>query len=243
MSRGQIKKEVTDFGVRELLQKIWFFMTRPEFKEQIPWFKKIIKKLAYLHENVYSAIRIPGGAITIYASMHLGAAAEILSLAFFSLTDLVDGPVKRYREREKIRRKILKEPIRSRFGAVLDGIADKLFIIPVISYWGYGFIYGYYYFIGTLIFVEFFLNPLLPVLQEKGKINGKRNIYEHIGVGKLKFNVQVLLGVILWIARQVSWDLWPVLVTFLMSLIVILAFLSPFCKAWPVACEKLLKTS
>lgn len=227
--------------MRQLLKNFFRFFYDPAYQEEIYWVRWIISRVSFIHQHVWTILRLPGGLFTIWVDFRYGHWQSLAALSLFALTDWFDGKVKRYRERKGISGWIDEIILNKRFGSILDGTVDKLFIIPIIFYWGWGYCFSLL--LCAMAMIEVLGNPYLAYLEKKGRIKRGRNIYEHLGVGKFKFCLQVSMAFILWLARIYPFESQEVVINFLLSIIIVLAFLSVFCKAKPDTCEKLWQSS
>lgn len=207
------------------------FLTSPEFQEQQNWVRVLIKNVKWIHHNIWTSVRIPAGVLIVYM-LAIGIHPTIIFGIFllFALTDWFDGKV--YRMRNGIFGMSSKEVAleSSKFGSVLDGIADKFFVLPVI--WYLGVYFSSWYVLVSLCIIEGGGNILIWVLKKTGHIKRKENIYEHLYIGKLKLGLQVFLVCILWVAFFTSpeWIWWKLWINVIIGIIIILAYFSIACK-------------
>lgn len=192
------------------------FILSPSFQDRQDWVKWLIKKLSIVRPNYWTASRFVGGVLTIVISIYLWQLSIIVFL-FFTFTDFLDGKIARY-----------LGIANGDTGAILDGLADKAFVIPVIWYWGRAF--SSFFLLAFMTIVEIFGNLLILILQRLFK-KEKRGIYEHLNVGKHKFALQVALACLLWLAHfSPNWILWPAIVNIILFMITIFAILSVWLK-------------
>jgi len=216
------------------------FVTSPEFQEEQFWVSWLVGKLSVIHHHVWTGIRFPGALVTILATdwnFWLGIGV----LIFFALTDWIDGKVARFNGLQS-----------GRFGAILDGLADKFFALPIIWWWGRQYAPDIVFFL--LFIIEGGGNIFLYLFSKKnlvGKLNSvigflfpgkhlpepviKSDVYEHLMVGKVKFAFQICLIAVLWIMRYVlpAWPWWALCLNTMLAVITLLAFFSVACKINP----------
>lgn len=226
--------------MKQFLKNFARFFYDQTYQESFKWVQWVTEKASVIHHHIWTAERIPAGIMTIMIDYRYGFWLGLLFFLFSALTDWFDGKVKRYRQREGIKGPIDKIITSERFGPVWDGTADKFFIIPIIMYKGW--VYCYWLLIVVMVFIEGLGNPYIAYLDSKRKIKKGRNVYEHLVVGKVKFALQVILAAYLWFIPIFPFSFHEVVINFLLSIIVVLAFLSVFCKAKPGTCEKLWHT-
>lgn len=178
------------------LKLIVRFFIDQNYRENLQWMKYIAKKLSFMHQHAWTCLRYPGGIIVIIAGHHDLWLAFYLSV-FFSLTDMFDGMVARYKNQQS-----------GRFGALLDATADKCFALPLLYDWGKA-LSGtpYFKFEMAVMFVIEASNGLLWILEKKGFVKSDI-LYEHLWSGKVKFVLQILLIVTLWFANFI-YPVWP----------------------------------
>lgn len=207
------------------------FLTSPEFQEQQNWVKVLIKNVKRIHHNVWTFVRIPAGALIVYMLiLEINPLVVFGIFLLFAITDWFDGKV--YRMRNGIFGMSLKEVAleSSKFGAILDGIADKFFVLPII--WHLGVYFSSWYVLALLCIIEGGGNILIWALKKTGYIKRGENIYEHLYIGKLKLGLQVFLICILWVASFTSseWIWWKLWINVILGIIIMLAFFSIACK-------------
>ncbi|TAK95107.1 CDP-alcohol phosphatidyltransferase family protein [Patescibacteria group bacterium] len=198
------------------------FVTDPRFQEEQRWVRWITSKLAVVHHDVWTAVRIPGGLVVIALDyvLHPGSWTSFMVFLLFAFTDWADGKVARFRQQKS-----------SGFGDLFDGLADKLFILPVLFWWGRDIIPIMAWV--TLIAVELG-GQLLLLLYANLFVNGqRRSIYQHTIVGKIKMGLQVVMACALWIGHYLGLDgtEWEPWAEILMNIVIALALLSVLSKA------------
>lgn len=165
------------------------FILSPSFQEKQPWVMWLTGKLSVIPAHYWTASRFFGGAATIYLYSVGRPILSIIAFILFALTDWVDGKVARHRNEHGGK------------GAVLDGFADKVFVLPIIWKWGAQYVHPA--FIGLLIVIEGSGYVIIPALYKLGLIKReKKEMYEHIMAGKYKFACQVVLVFLLWVASS-----------------------------------------
>ena len=190
------------------------FITSPSFQEQQPWVQWIVKKAAYVHQDIWTKTRFFGWITLILDE--LSCWLGLLSIAGFAITDWLDGKVARFKGEHD-----------GKHGALLDGWADKVFAVLILIFWGGPFA-GYFRFF-LLGMIEGGGNGLLWFFFKYGIIKKEsEKLYEHLLVGKIKFTLEVLLILVLWYARHFTpgWELWPDIIGHSTNLIIVLAILS-----------------
>jgi len=198
------------------------FISDPAFQDEQRWVKRLIPKLAVLHHNIWTSLRFIGGYLTIKADELFPGhpIIPLLVFIFFAITDWVDGKVARFRN-----------VANGKWGAILDGTADKFFVIPVL--WHYGSHLIFTFSLVVMSIIEYGGNVLLYFLNKSGKVrkvNGQ--IYEHLMIGKIKFFAQVVLAILLWAIKcfAFSWMWLPVYLNIVFGIITVLAAFSVLCK-------------
>jgi phosphatidylglycerophosphate synthase len=191
-------------------------LTDKKFREELPWVQYIADILSIIPKNVWTSFRFPGYLIVKIASYY-SLLLTLSSFVFLLATDLFDGLVARRKEQQNGRR-----------GALLDAVADKCFILPLIADWGHAISPSWYFWfeMGVIISIEA-SNLLLPLLEKRGLIKSGM-LYEHLKVGQWKFVFQGLLGGMLIFANFIfpGWPIWEYLLHSLMGVIILLSFLS-----------------
>lgn len=207
------------------------FLTSPEFQEHQNWVKVLIENVKWIHHNVWTSVRIPAGILIVY--MLISGISPLIVFGIFllfAITDWFDGKV--YRMRNGIFGMPSKDVAleSSKFGSILDGIADKFFVLPII--WYLGVYFSSWYVLALLCIIEGGGNILIWMLKRTGYIKRKENIYEHLYIGKLKLGLQVFLICILWIAFFTSseWIWWKLWINVILGIIIMLAYFSIACK-------------
>ncbi len=193
----------------------WFilrFVSDPDFQEKQEWVKWITKKASIISPNTWTLSRVPG-VIIVIAFKFVNPYLELVAYIFFCLTDWFDGKVARHLG------------ISTKKGAVLDGLIDRMYILPILAYWGSVFI-GYTEFV-ILFLVEFPAYLILYIVR-KSRGDENKDIYEHTKLSKIKFGNQIALGFVLWIAINLfpNWKWWPLWIGLWTNIIIGLCILS-----------------
>jgi phosphatidylglycerophosphate synthase len=177
------------------------FLTDRKYREDLPWVQKIADGLSFFNQDEWTSFRFPGYFI-VKASSYLNLWLMLGSFIFLLLTDIFDGLVARRNDQQNGSR-----------GAIMDAVADKCFILPLIADWGYAlsatnlFIYE----LVAMLSIEL-SNLLLPLLERKGFVKSGM-LYKHHWTGKVKFILQGFLGGLLllgnfifpgWLYREIS---------------------------------------
>jgi len=185
------------------------FVLDPSFQERQPWVIWLTGKFSVIPAHYWTASRFLGGAATI--GLTDKPVLSLIVFLLFALTDWVDGKVARFRNEQ------------GNAGALLDGIADKVFILPIIAYWGIQF--SHMVFVALLFVIEIAGYLLVPIFSVKRE---KEGIFEHIMAGKYKFALQVVLVSVLWIAQNLAGVsfLWIIAINAIWGGVIILAILS-----------------
>lgn len=189
------------------------FISSPEFQERQPWVRWLTQRLSIIHPHVWTGSRFFGSIATI--ALVSRPVLSLIVFLLFALTDWVDGKVARIRNEQ------------GGTGALLDGIADKVFIIPIIAFWGIRF--SHIAPIAILATIEFGGYPLIWSLYKKGYIKKERKgVYEHIMAGKYKFSLQVALVSALWLAQNLGDGglPWIIGINIILGVVISLAVLS-----------------
>jgi CDP-diacylglycerol---serine O-phosphatidyltransferase len=228
-------------SMRAVIDYLFNFVTDQNFQARQPWVDWITRLCAPIHHHVWTSSRFIGGVLTIIIETYDPYLALAVFVAF-ALTDWIDGKVARYRDAHN-----------GKFGAWLDGAADKFFVLPVIGWWGKEFIP--IYLIYLLIFIEFGGYVIIYIINGKkvtSTINSaiglilpgkklpdpivKTDIYEHNLIGKIKFTLQAIMVIFIWTARAIipEWDWWPLWMNLIVLIIMLLAFFSVACKVNPL---------
>lgn len=202
-------------SIRYLAVYLFNFITKQNFQAKQPWVKWLIKRLSIINCHAWTASRFFGCPATLVAS-YLHPIIGLVMFILFALTDWVDGKVAAIKKKN------------GKFGALLDGTADKIFVIPLIGIWGSDFANEIIFWV--LAVIDFGGNPVLALLNKY--VFKKKNIFEHSKVGKWKFAFQVILVVILWHAKYYSpaWDHWPILIYCFTSAVIGFAIASVISK-------------
>lgn len=190
------------------------FVLNPSFQEKQPWVIWLTGKFSVIPAHYWTSSRFLGGATVIYLSWINWTISSLIAFLLFALTDWVDGKVARFRNEQ------------GSAGALLDGIADKIFILPIIWKWGMQYVHPA--FIYSLIFIEISGYCIIPVFYRLKLIKReKKEMYEHIMAGKYKFTCQVVLVFLLWVANNlVGGSVWTGVIYALLGLVIGLAVLS-----------------
>lgn len=185
------------------------FILKPSFQDKQKWVKWLISRLSVIGPNYWTGSRFFGGIATIVVSAYFWGLSIVVFL-LFALTDFVDGKVARY-----------LKVANGNQGAFLDALADKIFVIPIIWFWGWP--YASHFLLWTMTGVEVGGNILLFALNLIFK-NEKKGIYDHLNVGKYKFGLQVFLVCLLWFIEFVpSWAYWPATINIVLFVITVFA--------------------
>ncbi len=207
------------------------FLTNTSFQEREKWVRNLIKKVKFIHHHIWTSCRIPAGILIVYLfSIGINPFLVLLIFLLFALTDWFDGKV--YRMRNGIfgmsPGTVALES--SKLGSILDGLADKCFVLPVIFYLGTYFT-SWYIFL-SLCIIEGGGNILIWLLEKAGYLKKQDNIFEHLRIGKIKFGLQVFFVCLLWIAFFISpgWIWWKLWVNVIAGIIILLAGFSVACK-------------
>lgn len=174
------------------------FILSPSFQEKQPWVMWLTGKLSVIPAHYWTSSRFLGGFATVGLYSINRPYLSIIAFLLFALTDWIDGKVARSRNEH------------GGIGAVLDGVADKVFILPIIVWWCYQ-LYPYLLYLAVpLAIIEFISYPLILLAHIMGWIKKERKeIYEHIMAGKYKFFLQVISVFALWAALRSGSGEWP----------------------------------
>jgi CDP-diacylglycerol--serine O-phosphatidyltransferase len=234
-----------------LMNYVMKFATDPSFQEEQGWVDWMMSKLYFIHHHLWTATRFFGWYLAVWAYLEYGAIAGAVVYGLVSLTDWVDGKVKRYRDRHNIEGKIGKNIVNllekvginyndEKFGNVFDGGADKIHIISPILYMIAGGISGSIcqplFF--TMAFIDaggqVFLWIKSRSLRKKGD---ERDLFEHLKVGKFKYAFQVLFVLLFFLSldnSEIGWKWWPFWINLLVGTATLLTFFSVACKFNPL---------
>jgi len=199
------------------------FVTDPKFQWEQAWVREVAGKCSVIHENIWTSNRFLGSAVVIWVShKYQDPFLVLLILALFALADWVDGKVI-----------LAKGKIGTKKGSILDVLADRALILPIILYWGWWdkkFIFLPLFVL--LAVIDLFSYVFLEILKRQGVIKDEGNFYEHLKIGKYKFGLQIILGVLLWLAFFFTpdWLWWPIIINVLLGIIIILAGFAVACK-------------
>ena len=193
------------------------FVSDPSFQDRQNWVRKLIGFLSFLSHNVWTSFRVFG--FIVVPITNYNPILGLVSFLAFSVTDWIDGKVARMRNNGG-----------ENFGAIYDAIVDKIFIIPIIWWWGREFALDLIF--ALLAAIEFFGNFLLYLFRNKVNSKNGKDIFEHLYIGKVKFSLQVILVVMLWIAQFMApnWFWWPLWINITLGMIIVLAGFSVACK-------------
>ena len=211
---------------------ISMFVTNPEFQWQQNWVRWItgkfcffgpnifVKRRVIISPNIFTNYRFIGGFIAAIISWYnpwLGILIFILG----ALTDWFDGKVVKYLEEF-----VSGWAHDKKMGAILDGMADKFYVVPPLWDWGKSFFYHPL----MVVYVFLALTGYLTLGYVKWKRGSHKdeNIYEHLWIGKMKFGLQLTLVGAVWVAKNFSplWMWWPFLVNLTFGIITVLEFFS-----------------
>ena len=199
------------------------FVTDQKYQWEQPWVRQVADKCKILHQHIWTGMRVPLAFATIYLDYLFGNPwLTLLSMLLTVLTDWIDGKVV-----------LAKGQVGTRFGSIFDGIVDRICMISWFYYFGIyklGIIQPEFFW--SLVFVETFSYILLGFLEWGNFIKDDSNFYEHLKIGKIKFGIQVALGIILWLAYSFSpeWFWWPLIVNLILGISLILAIFAVGCK-------------
>lgn len=214
------------YHMEDVLRISWnvaTFITDQKYQWEQPWVRQLADKCKILHQHVWTGMRIPLAFTTIYLDYLFGNPwLTLLSMVLTVLTDWIDGKVV-----------LAKGQAGTRFGSIFDGVVDRICIISWFYYFGIyklGIIQMELF--GSLVFVETFSYILLGILEWGNFIKDDSNFYEHLNVGKIKFGVQVALGIVLWLAYSFfpQWLWWALIVNLILGISLILAIFAVGCK-------------
>jgi CDP-diacylglycerol--serine O-phosphatidyltransferase len=197
------------------------FVTDPDFQWSLLWVRKVSGGVsAIFSPNALTTSRFFGGVVSVligYYNPWLG----ILSFLLFGLTDWFDGKVVRYREELNIGWEHNK-----RFGAILDGMADKVYIVPAMWDWGKDFLS--HTLIAIYVCIAFTGYVIIAFINWRRGGDKTGNIYEHLWIGKMKFALQIILVCALWVATNFApqWIWWPFWTNLMLGIITGLEFFS-----------------
>jgi CDP-diacylglycerol---serine O-phosphatidyltransferase len=222
------------------LEYVKLFVISQEFQEKQPWVRLITRKCSFVSHHVWTSSRFFGGGLTIVAEWY-SIYLSIFVFLLFAWTDWIDGKVARFRHAQN-----------GKLGAVLDGAADKFFVIPIIGWWGGEFIISYLIYLMAMIeFGGYFVIYVINGKKVTAAINSvisffwpgrklpdpmvKTDIYEHNLIGKIKFTLQVVMIVFIWVAKVLfpDWAWWPLWMNLTASIVSLMAFFSIACKVNP----------
>lgn len=223
------------------------FSTDPTFQAKQKWVDWVIGKLSVVHHHIWTAIRLFGWAIAIWVGVNYNSELGTLIYVIVSLTDWVDGKVKRYRDEHNIEGRVSKAAINflerigikydeKKFGDAFDGGMDKIHIIcPVLALIVLK--------AGPPIFQPLFFAMMLNdvggqfLLWRKNiqlvKQDQKKNIFEHLKVGKFKYVFQVLFVSLLFLSMDKNnavWSWWSFWINLIIGTSAVLSFFSISCK-------------
>jgi len=179
----------------------------------------LIKRCAVFSGNVWTAFRVVPGPLAVIWLFNYSPLAGLVAFVSLALTDFIDGKVARERGEA------------SQGGAFWDATVDKIFVIPCFYYLG--------------LMREPLLNPTLFWLMAVAETLGRLLIYlvrkwrrqplnfEAKWYGKQKFNLQVVLVILLFVYYLIpiiSW--WTLLHTVLLVVLLNVLLLVTTIFAW-----------
>jgi phosphatidylserine synthase len=173
--------------ILEALAYLRNFVKDSSFQWEQKWVRDFIgfcKTIA--NANQWTMARFPGGFLTIYANS-ISPILGITVFLFFAFTDWIDGKVARMQGTQGV------------YGALLDGIADKIFILPII--WQWGKTYTHEAVICVLFVIEGGGNFLIWLLSKSYQLEERRNILERKYLNPDSISTIVILGVSLFFLR------------------------------------------
>jgi CDP-diacylglycerol--serine O-phosphatidyltransferase len=204
----------------------WKFFTDPDFQEQQPWMRPVMRFFGLLHPNMWTSMRVPGGLVVWWLMQNGFHISALIAFLLFVLTDWADG------KSARIRKEVTPN------GGIFDGVADKCLIILIMGYLIMRFLPQCYLYWGVIVPAIF----LLMVISEASRIFmicskrfDRKKHFHAIWYGKCKFGVQAILVVLLWLAVFVfpSWPWWPVWISLFLVAALVLSVFSIVFRLYP----------
>lgn len=204
----------------------WFkFLTDPTpngYQDRQPVVRFLIKRCAILPANFWTLLRLPGAPLVIWLFVYSGWLALLVFLLLV-LTDFIDGKVARFRGQA------------NGAGAWLDPLVDKIFILPLLYWFGClqsdWLIEWLFWF---LLVTETAARLLVPLIW---KWQGRKISVGAMKAkwwGKAKFSGQIFLMLALLAAVVYPSEIWYFTLNGFLAIVVILALLSVASYIWSV---------